>query len=190
MWENRKTIERFETSRAIYRIVRPLGLVIFTILDASYQACVLVLVSEFIIPNLLLTDVMDDVYRMTGCQMVGLTAWTEQTRPLCLWMARWTFCNQRSLLSPCILTGDDLPAGLCPMCRGCVVSIIPLSGVSDGSHQTMCWGGHGTWRVQRLYSRISQSSMKLYFLVKNVFCMMWVPLRDKLILIFDWNNGI
>merc|ERR1719348_306663 len=32
--------------------------------------------------------VMADVYLMTGCPMVGLTAWMEQTRPLSPWMGR------------------------------------------------------------------------------------------------------
>ena len=126
-----------------------------------------------------LQGVMDGVYLMTGYRMVGLTAWMGQTRPLSQWTARWAdSCNQWPLLSLSliiiiiiiIIPGDDLPAWLCPVCGGCVVSIVPLSGVPDWSHQTLCRGRHGAGRVQRLYSRISQSSIIYQFIV-----FLWKP---------------
>ena len=65
-------------------------------------------------------------------------------------------------LSLTIIPGDDLPAGLCPVCGGGAVRILPLSRVPDRTHQALCRGRHGAGRVQRMYSRISQSSIIIF----------------------------
>ena len=53
--------------------------------------------------------------------------------------------------------GAALPAGLCPVCRGRPLSLLPLPGVQPGPHPPVCGGDDGTRGVQCLYTGVPSS---------------------------------